>query len=197
MAHKPTLTLVQNCGKHWKRPTKSPSRRVRMRRLRVKPFVNPQLSAGDDLELVSAPLGNDVSPLGDGALRDFKSLGEGLSGSEVLDSGRFLHSARRYSILNTTVKDGKPPSRLSCLDMETMGVRIKRLRNAKGLTQQEVADFVGVSKGAVSQWEGGAVANLKLTNILRLCDLLGTDIAYLVYGPTRKPATGIRLDLSG
>lgn len=72
--------------------------------------------------------------------------------------------------------------------METMGQRIRHLRAALGFTQQQLADKVGVSKGAISQWEGDAVENIKLKNVLTLCDLLRTDLPYLVYGAARRPA---------
>jgi len=79
-----------------------------------------------------------------------------------------------------------PVSDLSLL-METMGQRIKRLREARGLTQQQLATLVGVTKGAVSQWEGGGVDNIRLVNLLKLLTALSTDTAYLVYGPDRVP----------
>jgi transcriptional regulator with XRE-family HTH domain len=34
-----------------------------------------------------------------------------------------------------------------------MGTRLKRLREAKGLTQEALAERAGVSLGAVRQWE--------------------------------------------
>jgi transcriptional regulator with XRE-family HTH domain len=36
---------------------------------------------------------------------------------------------------------------------ETMGERLKRLRQAAGLTQAQLADRVGLSLGAVRNWE--------------------------------------------
>jgi transcriptional regulator with XRE-family HTH domain len=70
--------------------------------------------------------------------------------------------------------------------MQTMGERIRLLREARGWTQAELAERVGVSRGAVAQWEGGVVANIRLQAFLKLTEELGTDVAYVVYGPTRK-----------
>jgi transcriptional regulator with XRE-family HTH domain len=69
--------------------------------------------------------------------------------------------------------------------MDTMGQRIKTLRLAKGLTHQSLADAVGVTRAAVYQWEDGTTASIKLPIFLRLCDILGTDPQYLVWGPDR------------
>ena len=71
---------------------------------------------------------------------------------------------------------------------ETMGDRIKTLRQARGLTQDKLGDLVGVSKSAVSQWEGGSVANIKLPTFLRLLEALQTDAEYLIFGPERNHA---------
>lgn len=90
-------------------------------------------------------------------------------------------------MLNPCVKDANPYLRLSWLYMETMGMRIKALRNAKDLSLQDLADAIGITKSAVSQWESDAVKHIKPVHVLRLCETLGTDLAYLVYGPTRKP----------
>ena len=37
--------------------------------------------------------------------------------------------------------------------METLGVRLKRLRSSKKITQQKLADAIGVSKTSVIYWE--------------------------------------------
>ncbi len=96
-------------------------------------------------------------------------------------------------MLNPAVKDGEPHVGLSCLGMDSidnLGARIKILRTAKGLTQAELGKLVGVTKGAVSQWEGGLISNIKLKTALQLCQVLGTDIHFLVHGAMRKSMYG-------
>ncbi|MDW0357770.1 helix-turn-helix transcriptional regulator [Halomonas venusta] len=66
--------------------------------------------------------------------------------------------------------------------MDSLEQRIKRLREAQGLSQQAVADKVGVSRVAVTKWENGATANLKLVNLLSLCDLFDVSVEELVRG---------------
>jgi transcriptional regulator with XRE-family HTH domain len=69
--------------------------------------------------------------------------------------------------------------------MPTMADRIKSLREARGITQTELAGVVGVTRAAVSQWESGLVANIKLQTFLKLCDALHTDPQYLIHGSDR------------
>jgi transcriptional regulator with XRE-family HTH domain len=71
--------------------------------------------------------------------------------------------------------------------METMGNRIKRLREARNLTVQELADKVGVSRSLVYQWEDDSVAGIRPANFVLLCQTLKTDPAYLVWGADRSP----------
>lgn len=40
-------------------------------------------------------------------------------------------------------------------DMKLMGSRLRRIREAKGLTQPALADIMGVTTSAVSAWENG------------------------------------------
>ena len=96
-------------------------------------------------------------------------------------------------MLNPNVKHAGPSIDYS-LDMETMGDRIKMLRESKDYTQAELGALVGVTKSAVCQWENGQTANIKLQTFLRLLDVLGTKYEYLVYGaakPSRGPGGGV------
>jgi transcriptional regulator with XRE-family HTH domain len=69
---------------------------------------------------------------------------------------------------------------------ETMGTRIRTLREAKGLTQQQLADELGVTKGAVSAWETGYAENIRLQTFLKLLDVLGVKKPeYLIWGADR------------
>lgn len=61
-----------------------------------------------------------------------------------------------------------------------MAQRIKELRQAKGLTLEQVADVVGVGKSTVRKWETGMIANMKRDKIADLAKALGTTPAYLM-----------------
>lgn len=90
-------------------------------------------------------------------------------------------------MLNRAVKDAHPVSGYAAFLMETLGSRIKQLREAKALTQLALAKQLGVTKSSVSQWETESTANIKLPVFLRLCRILGTDPYYLVFGNDRQP----------
>lgn len=72
--------------------------------------------------------------------------------------------------------------------METMGQRITVLREARGLSVQELAHVIGVTRALVWQWEQDMVKGIRPENFLRLCAALQTTPEYLVWGPDRKPA---------
>lgn len=90
-------------------------------------------------------------------------------------------------MLNGWVKDAGPDVVYPSYTMETMGDRIRQLRIARGLTQTALGDAVGVTKSAVSQWENGSTANVKLEVFISLYETLRTDPHYLVYGENRAP----------
>lgn len=91
-------------------------------------------------------------------------------------------------MLNSGVKDAVQTSLYAAIGMETMGDRIKQLRSARNLTQEQLAHAVGVTKSAVSQWEDGSTKNLKLETFLRVLEALSTDAEFLIYGPERGGA---------
>ncbi len=66
--------------------------------------------------------------------------------------------------------------------METIGQRIKKIREAAGVSQQYLAEKVGVSRVAVTKWESGQTSNLKLDNLMKLCNFLGISVEYLIHG---------------
>lgn len=86
-------------------------------------------------------------------------------------------------MLDSDVKDAIPRV-LYAFRMETMGERIRQRREGQGLTQAQLAKMVGVTKGAVSQWELGGTKNIKLVIFLKLVEVLHTTADYLVSGAT-------------
>ena len=66
--------------------------------------------------------------------------------------------------------------------METIGQRILRLRESAGLSQEDVGKACGRSRVAVTKWESGQTANLKLSNLTALCKLFSVSYDYLIEG---------------
>ncbi len=79
--------------------------------------------------------------------------------------------------------------------MTTFSQNFKKARIASGLTQNEVADHFGVTRGAVAQWESGAIypeAN-RLAEIAELLDV-SLDQLFRAHAETdegdRRPKLG-------
>jgi transcriptional regulator with XRE-family HTH domain len=68
-----------------------------------------------------------------------------------------------------------------------MGTRIRALREARELTQTDLAVAVGVTKTAVSAWETGHAVNIRLQTFLRVLEVLGVSKPEdLIWGRDRK-----------
>ena len=57
--------------------------------------------------------------------------------------------------------------------------RIQYLRKQKGLSQEELADKIGVSRQAVSKWENGT-SEPSTSNLIALAKLYGVDAGELL-----------------
>ena len=67
------------------------------------------------------------------------------------------------------------------MDQAKIGRFIAEQRRARGLTQRELAEALGVSNRTVSKWEcGGGLP--ELANVLPLCALLGVTADELLRG---------------
>lgn len=64
------------------------------------------------------------------------------------------------------------------------GERLRQLRQQQNLSQEELADRVGVHNNSVSKWENGVIPNMK--RIVALAKILGTTTTYLL-GETDDP----------
>ena len=68
--------------------------------------------------------------------------------------------------------------------------KIINLRKQKGLSQEELAEQLGVSRQAVSRWELGQTQP-DIYNLVQLCELFGVSADYLVKdGATKSNSTG-------
>ena len=60
-----------------------------------------------------------------------------------------------------------------------VGQMIKKARIAKGLTQEELGNLVGLQKSAIAKYENGRVVNIKRSTLQKLAqalDLRGSDL---------------------
>lgn len=64
--------------------------------------------------------------------------------------------------------------------MENTGAYIKRLRNERGMTQEELGELLGVKKAAVQKWESGRVKNLKRDTIKKMAEFFGVSPALFI-----------------
>ncbi len=73
--------------------------------------------------------------------------------------------------------------------------RLKQLRKEAGLSQRQLADFVGVSKAAVSCWETGVREVPAGNNLVKLAEALGLDPAEVmkVDGKSATPRKEVQL----
>ena len=65
----------------------------------------------------------------------------------------------------------------------TIGNRISSLRKAQQISQEEIADKIGVSRQSVSKWETDACAP-DAYNLIELAKALNTSVEYIVTGET-------------
>ena len=54
-----------------------------------------------------------------------------------------------------------------------IGQKIKEARLAKGLTQEELGNLVGLQKSAIAKYENGRVVNIKRSTLQKLAKALG------------------------
>ena len=74
------------------------------------------------------------------------------------------------------------------MDSEGIGERLRRLREKRGLKQQEVADLVGLkTKTSVSQMENGRVP--RMPTLVKLAAIYGSTVNFLISGQEKEGVT--------
>lgn len=66
---------------------------------------------------------------------------------------------------------------------ETVGARIRALRLAANMTQDEFAAKLNVSRSAIAQWETDRAGQIR-ENMEKIAKVLNTSLGYLVSGET-------------
>lgn len=72
-------------------------------------------------------------------------------------------------------------------ELQDVGLIIKQARIEKGLTQEQLAEKVGVKKSAVAKWENGRVSEIKRSNLKMLAEALGLRPTQLLGNNEEKP----------
>ena len=74
------------------------------------------------------------------------------------------------------------------MDIHTLSpisIRLEELRQAKDLSQAELARRSGVPQSTISRIEAGETGSITLANLERLADALGVNAAVLIVNETR------------
>lgn len=71
--------------------------------------------------------------------------------------------------------------------MATTGDRIREIREARGMTQDRLAEDANISKGFLSEVENNK-RNISSENLLRIANVLGASVDYLLRGETKEHA---------
>ena len=61
--------------------------------------------------------------------------------------------------------------------MDDIGTKIKRIRSARGLTQSDVAEAIGVSRAYYTQWENGT-RRINAEQLIELSKIVGVTLDY-------------------
>ncbi len=70
--------------------------------------------------------------------------------------------------------------------IETLGERLKRLRSERGLTQEQLAGLLHVTRQAVAKWESDN-GTPDVDNLVRLADAFGVSLDTLVGRAAEEP----------
>lgn len=67
-----------------------------------------------------------------------------------------------------------------------IGSKIKAARQAKGMTQEELGEILGVQKSAIAKYESGRVVNIKRSTLKKISDVLNIPPFELIFDEEHK-----------
>lgn len=71
-----------------------------------------------------------------------------------------------------------------------IGDKIRSARLAKGMTQEELGELLGVQKSAVAKYENGRIVNIKRSTLKKISDILGVRPSELIYDKIEADPVG-------
>lgn len=69
-----------------------------------------------------------------------------------------------------------------------IGLKIKTARQAKGMTQEELGEILGLQKSAIAKYESGRVVNIKRSTLKKISDVLDIPPFELVFDEEKLTA---------
>ena len=66
-----------------------------------------------------------------------------------------------------------------------IGLKIKAARQAKGMTQEELGEILGLQKSAIAKYESGRVVNIKRSTLKKISDVLDIPPFELVFDESK------------
>lgn len=123
--------------------------------------------------------GRDALPLPDGGLADSKLGGQFRHAAGRFDrSGCYIGHKRKVSQPYVKVNEAFADQPIRCTYSGFMFKEtLKKLRKARGLTQKQLAEKIGVTAPAVTQWEAGG--GIDMPNLKALAKALETPLKVL------------------
>ena len=73
----------------------------------------------------------------------------------------------------------------------SMAQRIKEERIKKGMTQEQLADRLGIQKSAIAKYENGRIENIKRSTIVRMAAIFDCDPCYLLDLVKKPPVSSL------
>lgn len=74
-----------------------------------------------------------------------------------------------------------------------IGQKIREARNAKGFTQEELGNLVGVQKSAIAKYESGRVVNIKRSTLQKIASALDIRPSELIFEHTPKESASFHV----
>lgn len=63
------------------------------------------------------------------------------------------------------------------MDFQTLGHEISALRQQQGVSQQKMADHLGISRATINALENGRSGDIGIRKVIKILDYLGKELA--------------------